>query len=437
MFLRFQNHIGEHLGFLHKAKVLIAISGGLDSVVLTHLCHKLNLDLTLAHCNFNLRGAESDKDEAFVSSLATDLDVELFIQSFETEPYAAEKHISIQMAARELRYQWFLELSKNLKYDYVLTAHHADDHLETFLINLSRGTGLDGLLGIPEKNDIFIRPLLPFSRVELETYASSNAIEWREDASNASTKYVRNRLRHDVVPVLKDLNPQLLQNFELTMRHLQGTKDIVVDAIASFKAKVWQNELNFSTLKIEPFRKCSNPKTYLFELLKDYNFTQWDDIVNLLDAQAGKQVFSNTHRLLKDRDILILTDLSMATEFYSTTISKEDTSVQTAFGELSFEQVHNLPSSIEKHMIFVDADTLSFPLSVRTWHLGDVFYPIGMTGKKKLSKYFKDEKMSLMAKEEIGLLCSGADIVWIFNKRADDRFKVNANTKNILKIELL
>ena len=237
MLNNFQNHINQNLSFLNKSRLLIAISGGLDSVVLTHLCHQLKLNLALAHCNFNLRGDESDGDEEFVLQLAEDLDLEVFIESFETEDYAKTYKLSTQMAARELRYNWFEELAEQLNFDFILTAHHADDNLETFLINLSRGTGLDGLMGIPEVNNKIVRPLLTFSREDIETYAKTNKLTWREDSSNASNKYLRNKLRHDVIPVLKEINPFLLQNFESTQNHLQDSKQIIEDTIVRIQKK--------------------------------------------------------------------------------------------------------------------------------------------------------------------------------------------------------
>src|SRR5210317_735101 len=213
MLSTFKYHLIQKLPFLKESKLLIAVSGGLDSVVLVHLCKQTHLNITLAHCNFKLRGLESDKDEAFVFDLGESLDLEVFTQSFNTVSYASKNKLSIQMAARKLRYQWFEDLCNQLEFDYILTAHHADDNLETFLINLSRGTGLEGLTGIPELNNNTVRPLLPFSRQELEAFATTNALTWREDSTNLETKYLRNKIRHEVVPVLKGINPQIIKNF--------------------------------------------------------------------------------------------------------------------------------------------------------------------------------------------------------------------------------
>ncbi len=435
MLEQFKSHIKNNFSILKESKLLVAISGGLDSVVLMHLCHQFGLNIALVHCNFNLRGEESDSDENFILQLAEDLDLEVFIESFDTENYAKKNKLSIQMAARELRYNWFEELAAQLQFDYVLTAHHADDNLETFLINLSRGTGLDGLSGIPVINDKLVRPLLLFSREAIETYAKDENLKWREDSSNASIKYLRNKLRHDVIPVLKEINPQLLQNFNKTQAYLKNSKLIIEDRIEDvFTDIVNQTDSQSISFDISAIKKLNNPKAYLFEFLKDYNFTEWDDVTNLLDAQSGKQVFSNTHRLVKDRAFLLLSEIT--SEVYkSIEILNTDSEIDTPFGTLFFNEVDSIIKKLS-NTVYVDKDKLSFPLTIRKWEEGDTFYPLGMTGKKKLSKYFKDEKLSLLDKESVLLLCSGNDIVWIINRRADNRFKVTENTKHILKIEL-
>ncbi|NNK40221.1 MAG: tRNA lysidine(34) synthetase TilS, partial [Winogradskyella sp.] len=225
MLSQFKKHIESSFGFLADAKLLVTVSGGIDSVVLAHLCSKLGLNYAIAHCNFGLRNGESDEDEDFVISLAEDLNVEVFIENFDTQDYADTHKLSIQMAARELRYNWFQELANHLKFDYILTAHNADDNLETFLINFTRGTGLNGLTGIPAINDNVARPLLNFSRAHITAFAEKERIKWREDSSNSTTKYLRNKLRHEVIPVLKEINPQLLDSLKNTLTNLQDTAD--------------------------------------------------------------------------------------------------------------------------------------------------------------------------------------------------------------------
>lgn len=437
MLQRFKNHIQTQFPELFQKRLILAISGGIDSIVLLHLCKSVGLNIALAHCNFGLRADESDADEAFLTALATRLELEMFTERFNTEQYASDTKLSIQMAARELRYRWFEELVSQLKFDYVLVAHHADDNLETFFINLSRGTGLDGLTGIPETNGYILRPLLPFSRDEIAAYANQQQLEWREDSSNSSTKYLRNKLRHEVIPILKDINPQWLQNFSKTQQHLQDTKFLVDDYMTQVYNDVVTLEGDKLKFNIAKLLKYPKPKAYLYELLKSYQFTAWDDILNLLFTQSGKQVFSETHRLLRDREYLILDTLdnlpnSIETN-YSVNTDFED--VDTEFGTLVFTPVSEIEDT-NSNCIYVDQDTLQHPLIIRKWEQGDFFYPLGMQGKKKLSKYFKDEKLSLFEKEAVWVLCSNKEIVWVINRRADGRFKVNSNTKLVLKIEV-
>ena len=430
-----RHHINSNFEFLNTSKLLLAISGGIDSVVLAHTCHKLGLHFALAHCNFNLRGEESDADEDFVLQLADNLGLEVFVESFDTEAYAKEKKRSIQMAARELRYNWFEELADQLHFDYILTAHHADDNLETFLINFTRGTGLEGLTGIPPINGKFVRPLLPFSRADVEAYAQENKVKWRDDSSNVSVKYLRNKLRHEVIPILKEINPSLLQSFESTLSNLKDVADIVEDKMSDLIKEGVIKLTDFGCrLDIKKIKKHRNVKAYLYRFLNDYGFKEWNDVVSLLDAQSGKQVFSSDWRLIKHRDYLLLSELNTK-EDEDIIIFKEDKQIETGIGTLVFEKTNQL-NETHSNVIFVDENHLRFPLILRKWQEGDMFYPLGMHGKKKLSKYFKDEKLSMLDKENSWLLCSGNEIVWVIGRRADNRFKVTESTKNILKIEL-
>lgn len=431
---KFKIHIQNNLSFLLESKCLLAISGGLDSVVLAHLCKAINLNIALAHCNFNLRGAQSDGDEEFLNELADQLELELFTQHFDTKTYALENKLSIQMAARELRYEWFNELALQLDFDSVLTAHHADDELETFLINLSRGTGLDGLKGIPEVNGIVVRPLLPFSRNDMTLYATDNELKWREDTSNEDTKYLRNKIRKDIVPALKTLDTDFLIRFKRTQDHLKDASEIVTDRLDAIADNIIQVTTQGMFLNIALIKNLSSPKAYLYHLLKDFGFTEWDDVVDLLDGQSGKQVFSNEYRLLKDREHLILSrtfDSDPLEIFIPNGVKKLDIPLGIMTFNESDKRENNTGTTI-----YVDADRLDYPLMLRKWRKGDVFHPIGMNGKKKISKYFKDEKFSLLEKESTWLLCSGGEVVWVVGKRADDRFKVQDTTQKIVKISL-
>lgn len=441
-----QEHINQNLPFLIGKKLLVAISGGIDSVVLTQLFYKLNFSISLAHCNFLLRGKESNKDEQFVKDLGNKLQIPTFTIKFETEKYATKNGISTQMAARDLRYHWFEKICKENQIDYIITAHQKDDIIETFIINLTRGTGLDGLTGIPEINGNIVRPLLPFTRNDILIYATRKKLEWREDSSNSSIKYVRNKIRIKVVPVLKELNPSLLDTFQNTLENLKGSQQIVNDRIINIQQKISRTQNNELYFDVSKLKKLSNPKIYLFELLKEYGFTEWDDINDLLGAQSGKQVFSDTHRLLKNRDSLILSKITSEKNFSYQILEGANEIKHPIQLNLETIDIHfdtkNHQAKILNELIFDDINTISidynkikFPLTIRKWQKGDFFFPIGLNGKKKLSKYFKDEKMSLLEKENTWLLCSENDIVWIIGRRLDDRFKVTKYSSKILKIK--
>ena len=436
MLEKLQQHLNYKFSFLKEKKLLIAISGGVDSVVLTHLFHQLNFDISLAHCNFNLRGTESDKDEFFVKELGEKLNLKTFTKSFETENFASENQLSTQVAARNLRYNWFQEISIKHQFDFVLTAHQADDNLETFLINLTRGTGLEGLTGIPELNNNIVRPLLVFSRDEIENFATKNNIDWREDKSNASNKYVRNKIRNQVVPILKEINPTLLDSFQKTSDYLKESQQIIDVSIADFKKKVVEKTEN-SNLRIDiaKIQKTNNQKAYLYQLLKEFGFSEWNDVTNLLTAQSGKEVVSKTHRLLKDRGFLILSKKEEIKSNNIFLISEDTLEVRSPI-HLKIAAVSTMEKE-NKSTIYLDKNRITFPLTLRKWQYGDFFYPKGMQGKKKISKFFKDEKYSSIDKENTWLLCTENNISWVIGKRQDNRFFANEKTKSILKIELL
>ena len=439
-------HINAKFSFLYDKNLLIAISGGIDSVVLTHLLHKLHFTISLAHCNFSLRGKESNEDEEFVKELGEKLEIQTHTIKFDTEAYAEEKGISTQMAARDLRYDWFQKIAKENNIDYIITGHQKDDVLETFLINLTRGTGLDGLTGIPEIQGNIVRPFMIFTRNEILVYAAKKKIEWREDRTNSSIRYVRNKIRHKVVPILKELNPNLLDTFYNTLENLKGSQQIVKDRIQNVKEKITKRHKNELHFNIDDLKKLSNPKIYLFEILKEYGFTQWNDVADLLEGQSGKQVFSKTHRLIKDREVLILSEILQQekTDYFEITENTAEINMPIA---LKFETItipfdtKNHQNKVLEEIIFDDKNTISidfdhieFPLILRKWQKGDFFFPIGLNGKKKVSKFFKDEKLSLTEKENVWLLCTKNEIVWVVGKRMDDRFKVTKSTSKILKI---
>ena len=434
MLEEFQKHIEANFQNLVKTKFLLACSGGLDSVALVHLCVRCKLDFAIAHCNFNLRGEASNGDEKFVQELASSNDIQFFATNFDTISYIEKNKVSVQVGARELRYRWFAEVMRKNDIKTLVTAHHVDDSLETFLINLSRGTGIDGLSGIPEKTETLSRPLLRFSRSQVLEYAKSQNLKWREDATNADTKYLRNKIRHEIVPLLKDLNPSFLKNFTKTQEHLSESAALIDAHVLELKSRLFQEKEGVIRIPTQALLDLNPISAHIHALFKVYGFTEWDDVKNLITAMSGKEIYSKTHRLLKDREFLLLTQVSekVDTEFY--TISEEQTEVLEPI-HITIESADSL-SSKGLHTLYVDKKALKYPLTIRKWKNGDYFYPLGMQGKKKLSKFFKDEKIDVVSKERQWLLCSGEDVVWIIGRRADERFKVKEDTSDILKFIL-
>ncbi len=424
----------QNFPFLEDKKLFLAVSGGLDSMVLLHLFQQLPYEIAVLHCNFQLRGLESFGDQNFVSEYSNQNTIPFFFTQFDTTAFAKDYKLSTQVAARELRYSWFYEQLEIQNFDYILTAHHADDNLETFLINLSRGTGLEGLTGIPAQNDKIIRPLLPFTRQEIEVYAKEINLQWREDSSNASDKYLRNKIRHTLIPILKELNENFISSFQKTQNYLQEAQTLVEDASIMVYQQVVRQKESEMHFDLKKLMQLPNYKSYLYQWLHEFGFTAWEDIYDLVECQSGKQVFSDGFRLLKNRDFLILSPLHSVKESVEFLINEDQQKINIPLN-LSFCKVADI--SIDANTtIFVDADKLQFPLVLRHWNEGDLFQPFGMSGQsKKVSKLFKDEKLSLIEKENVWLLCSNNQIVWVIGMRQDERFRIENTTKNILKIQ--
>ena len=434
MISRFKEQVTHSWPNIVKKKSLLALSGGIDSVVLAHLWRTCQWPFEVAHCNFKLRGEESDGDAEFVQSLCKSWGITCHDTTFDTNAYAVEHKLSTQEAARHLRYDYFNQIAANEEFEYILTAHHKNDQFETFLINTLRGTGLKGLTGIPAQNGKVIRPLLDFSREDILNYARENNLKWREDASNQSTHYLRNAIRLKVMPELLALRPKLLEEFGHTLEHLQGAQALIESHLLNIKPHLIKETLNGFELPIEAWRPLQNKKIYLFYLLSPYGFTQWDDIVLLMEAQSGKVIYSDTHRLLKNRSRLLL-ELKHDINYYNILIYNKLNTIKFSNQSLNIATIETqeLASSTA---ICVDADLLEFPLTLRLWQPGDRFQPVGMAGTKKVSKYLKDEAVSMFDKSRQWVLCSGEKIVWVLGRRADQRFSVNAKTKHILKITL-
>lgn len=435
---QFLSYIIKHLPFIQHKKLLLAVSGGLDSMVLFHLCHTHTMDIGVAHCNFGLRGEESEAETSFVKATMQKAKISCFIRHFDTYAYAKEKKISTQMAARDLRYTWFQDLARTENFEYILTAHHANDTAETFLINLSRGTGIQGLTGIPQQHKNVVRPLLSFSRKQVKEYALANAIAWKEDSSNTTDAYLRNHLRHHAIPALEAAAPHFLDGLLKTQENLKQTAALMGAYVQQLRQEFTypinsiQGPAGFA-IDLEKLATHPAPNAVLYALLEAYGFTAWEDIYGLRAAQSGKQVLSSSHTVFKDRTTLQLMPKTIIQKTPVYWIEASDTEIIAGAIRVQLEEVKSLAIS-RKNEIFVDKHRLKFPLQLRSWHEGDVFFPFGLGGKKKLSKFFKDEKLSLKEKQEVQLLCSQDQIVWILGLRPDDRFKVTDKTQTIVKI---
>ena len=428
----FKSHLLSELPFLLKSKIIIATSSGVDSVVLCFLCKRLGLKFSIAHCNFALRGGESDLDAKFSKDFAKSLNVNYYSKTFNTLKYKKENSLSTQMAARELRYTWFDAISIN--YDYVLTAHHLDDQLETFFINFSRGSGLDGLCGIPAVSDNLVRPLLGFSKDQILNFAKKNNISWREDSSNNTNDYLRNDIRNNIIPRFKKFNPSLLKGFNNTLSSLKGSKSILNNKINEVYEEIITREDYQTKYEINKILELDNLDTYLHAFFYKYGFTNLIDIKNILSSQSGKFVVSKTHRLVKDRGYLILdkvSDLSFDPLYIDSKLSD----LNVLYGSLNFNLTDSLDFSNSNSNVFVDEGCLIYPLRVDSYSSGMEFFPLGMKGKKSVSKFLKDEKISLNNKKRVIVLINGNDeIIWIINHRIDDRYKITESSKKILKI---
>ncbi len=434
MLEKFKKHLELNLPFLVGSRLLIAVSGGIDSMVCLHLLQQLQFNIAVAHCNFQLRGYESLEDALFVEKYTSSHNIPLYSVSFDTKLFVKEKGLSTQVAARKLRYDWFYELVELYDFDYIITAHHADDSMESFFINLSRGTGLEGLIGIPVVNDKVIRPLLPFDRATLHEYATEHSIIWREDSSNATDDYLRNKIRHAVTPVLKELQPQFTVAFLKTQTFLKDSQALVNDAVKIVYEQVVMEREDAIEIDLELLINLQNYKSYLYYWLKIYGFTSWEDIFKMVHSKTGKVVYSPSHILLKDRSFLIVRPFKEQETEVVYEINWDQRDVKLPLN-ITFCRVTN-QSQESKSVIFVDENELKFPLTLQKWKVGDRFYPKGMNGKsKKVSKFLKDKKISLLEKDAIWTLASKNKIVWIIGYRQDERFIVKPNTKNILKIE--
>ncbi len=464
---KFKSYIQNHRLFSVKDQLLVAVSGGIDSVVLCELCKDAGFDFKIAHCNFQLRGEESERDEAFVRSLAEKYQVKAFIKKFDTEKFAEDNKLSIQVAARELRYEWFEELrtemeSRHLTHEqqklsaskphrtshivhptFVLTAHHANDNIETLLMNFFKGTGIAGLRAIQPRQGKIIRPLLFAKKEELLNFASENNLQFVEDSSNLSDKYTRNYFRNQLIPSLQKVFPGVEENLMNNIERFGEIDELYRQIISRHTTKLIEkkeNEIHIPVLKLKKIKALS---TILYEIIKEFGFTahQTEEVKKLLDSESGKYISSATHIIIKNRNWIIIAPHN-AMIASNILIKENDKEIRFEDGILKFENV--VPVKIEltfdSSIALLDADKITFPLLLRKWKRGDYFYPLGMKkasgspAKKKLSKFFIDQKLSLVDKEKIWIIESDKKIIWVVGKRIDDRVKITSNSTRLIRI---
>ncbi|AWM34974.1 tRNA lysidine(34) synthetase TilS [Hymenobacter nivis] len=421
--------------------VLVAVSGGLDSVVLLDVLHRLGAQVAVAHCHFGLRGEDADADEQFVRKLAKQYDAPYFAEFFQTKAFAEREGISTQMAARLLRYQWFEQVRAREGLVAIATAHHQRDQAETMLLNLTHGTGLAGLHGIQAKNGAVVRPLLGLGRDDLHDYLVANNLRWREDDSNDSPVYQRNLLRHEVLPVLREINPGLDQTMAATAERVGGAEEIVRRYVADTAAQARRDAPEATYLSIALLQNTAATALVLHEMLRPFGFS-WvvtKEVVAAFKGLSGKQFDSPTHRLVKDRDQLVITPRRLAQ--YGTFQLAEGQADLLADGMRLHATAHDganyaIPRS--RSTAALDADKLKFPLTLRRWQEGDWFMPLGMQGKKHLSNFLIDQKVPLNLKDDVRVLASAdGKICWVVGLRVDDRFKVSPDTQRVLAVQRL
>lgn len=423
--------------FQRKDRLLLAVSGGVDSVVLCHLMKETGYDFAIAHCNFQLRGGESEKDESFVEALAKKYGVSFFVTRFDTKSISRESRTSIEESARELRYAWFEELLSEHAFDRIATAHHADDNIETVAMNFFRGTGLKGLTGISAKRGKIVRPILFATKDQIEAFAKEKALACRKDQTNDENEFTRNHFRNQVLPLIEAKYPAARQNIESNISRLNEAYILYMQAIELHKKKLVEQKGNEFHIPVLKLKKSQPLNTIVYELIKEFGFSahQTEDVVKLLDSVTGKYVVSATHRILKNRNWLIISPLQTP-DAINILIEQGQSKIEFSAGKIVIDSV--LASKIEidadPSVALLNAGEIEFPLILRPWKKGDYFYPLGMKKKKKLSRFFIDRKLSLAEKERVWVLESNRRIIWVVGQRIDERVKVRPDTNNILKI---
>lgn len=435
MLAKVQRFIEEnHLLINNDRPVIVGVSGGSDSVALLDILHKSGFKCIISHCNFHLRMEESNRDYSFVLTLANKYQLPVETIDFKTIKYAEENNISIEMAARELRYTWFEKLMTKYNGQAIATGHHADDNIETILLNLSRGTGLKGLTGMPLRNGNVVRPLLSSSRSEIRQYINENDLQFVEDSTNSSTEIIRNKIRHQLIPLMEEINPAFRSSILQTREHLQGSYLIYQTEIDHLKNEMITTYDNKVKISINRLKQHPQKETVLYEMLKGYQFhpDQILQICESLDGTAGKLFYSSGYALLRDRDDLIIQPLN------KTIIRSNLTDIHAPYGIKMrvFTKEKDFSFSKTQQIVHLDADKVKLPLTQRKWQPADYFFPLGMKQKKKLSDFLIDTKIDRFEKENVQVLISEGQIVWVMGLRIDERYKVTDATQQIIELAI-
>ncbi|TPE43663.1 tRNA lysidine(34) synthetase TilS [Pontibacter mangrovi] len=422
-----------------ESKILAAVSGGIDSVVLCEVLHQLKYDFAVAHCNFGLRAEDAEADQLFAKKLAKKYNVPFFTENFSTRAFAAQEKVSTQMAARTLRYEWFERVRQQEGYDYIATAHHSNDLTETILLHLTKGTGIAGLHGIPAKNGRIIRPMLAVTKDDIYEYVTERKLIWREDSSNETTKYQRNKIRHEVIPVLKEINPSLEETMQHTAERVSHAESIVAAYIENLREQSIKEAEGAVYVSLRPLQNATGLPLVLHELLRPFHFSYSVvlELAEALEGISGKQFDSPTHTLVKDRDQLVLTPRNLSS-FGSILINEGDTAAEAGnlYFKIKYVDADKYKLNTKPHVAALDADQLKFPLKLRSWQEGDWFVPLGMNGKKKVSDFLIDKKVPANLKRQTLVLVSDQSIAWVVNQRPDNRFKVTDKTERVVEISL-
>ncbi len=440
MFQRFQEFVKKEKLLPAKGKTLLAVSGGMDSVVMADLYYRAGYPAAIAHCNFKLRGEESEEDQAFVRRLAEAYDFPFYTKNFDTQEYANQNGISIQMAAREIRYRWFERLLESPDMECLAAGHHLDDSIETFFINLMRGCGIRGLHGILPRQGHLVHPLLFATREDIESYIRAHGLQYREDSSNRSEKYQRNKIRHRLLPLIEEMHKDYRQTFGENFERIRQAEQIFKQKVHEEYSKVADREGPDLCFDIGKLKELHPPETYLYEFLAPYGFHYRDikKIVVALDSVPGKQFYSEQYLLLKDREKLILSEREEVHESFYTITEDMDYLEKPARVNISKRPyTKDTPIRRERNIAMLDYDKLQFPLKLRRWKQGDRFQPLGMKQMKLLSDFFIDNKLSVLEKERVWILESGMDIVWVAGQRIDERYKVTKDTQWVYQLEWL